>query len=224
MKLIVGLGNPGTQYANHRHNIGFMSVDRIAEDHEIQPWKSKFQGSVASGQIDSERLILLKPKTFMNNSGQSVGEVKRYYKIKLEDIIVIHDELDLAPGRIRAKSGGGAAGHRGLISIQAHIGNGFNRIRVGIGHPGRKDLVAHYVLHDFSTADTEWLEEILSAISLSFVHLVKGNQQQFISEVTNNRTQQQPKFKQQSVAQEQITETTIPEQGLLSHLVKHFKK
>src|SRR5210317_1683475 len=145
MKLIVGLGNPGAKYARNRHNIGFMAVDRIASDHGFGPWKPKFQGQIAEGRLGREKVLLLKPETFMNKSGQSVGEAMRFYKLEPEDVIVIHDELDLAPGKVRVKQGGGHAGHNGLRSIHAHIGENYARVRLGIGHPGRKDLVAHYV-------------------------------------------------------------------------------
>ena len=188
MKLIVGLGNPGPRYARHRHNVGFMAVDRIAEDHQIGPWRAKFQGLTASGQIDSHRVILLKPETFMNESGRSAGEAMRFFKLKPADVVVLHDELDLAPGKLRAKSGGGTAGHRGLRSLQSHIGADFARIRIGIGHPGRKDLVQPYVLHDFSSADAGWLDDLFSAVSRSAVHLAEGSLEKFTSEVGRHRS------------------------------------
>lgn len=187
MRLLVGLGNPGPKHARQRHNIGFMAVDKIAEDYFIGPWRQKFQGSIATGQIDSQRVILLKPETYMNDSGRSVGELVRYHKISLENVIVFHDELDLEPGRIRTKIGGGNAGHRGLNSIQAHIGGKFVRVRIGIGHPGRKDLVSHYVLHSFSSADKEWLEDILKSVSLSVSYLVAGSLEGFARNVAESR-------------------------------------
>lgn len=165
MKLIVGLGNPGAKYAGNRHNIGFMAVDRIAADHGFPPWKARFQGSATEGRLRDMRVMLLKPGTFMNLSGQSVGEAMRYLKIAPEDVIVLHDELDLAPGKCRVKQGGGHAGHNGLRSIHQHIGENYGRVRLGIGHPGHKDRVAPYVLSDFAKADQDWLDDLLRGIS-----------------------------------------------------------
>ncbi len=144
MRLFVGLGNPGAKYAGNRHNIGFMAVDRIAADHGFAPWRAKFQGLISEGTLGGEKVILLKPETFMNRSGQSVQAAIRFYKLAPADIIVFHDELDLAPGKCRHKSGGGHAGHNGLRSIHGHIGDGYDRVRLGIGHPGHKDRVAAY--------------------------------------------------------------------------------
>ena len=165
MKLIVGLGNPGAKYAANRHNIGFMAVDRIAADHGFSPWRARFQAEMAEGRLGSERVMLLKPQTFMNLSGQSVGEAMRYLKLDPADVIVFHDELDLAPGKCRVKLGGGHAGHNGLRSIHQHIGENYHRVRLGIGHPGHKDRVAPYVLSDFAKADADWLDDLLRGIS-----------------------------------------------------------
>ena len=165
MKLFVGLGNPGSKYERNRHNIGFLAVDRIAEDHGFSPWKSKFQGRISEGRLGTEKVLLLKPETFMNRSGQSVGEAMRFYKLDSTDVTVLHDELDLAPGKVRVKAGGGHAGHNGLRSIHEHIGPHYDRVRLGIGHPGRKELVAGYVLHDFAKADQVWLPDLLSGIA-----------------------------------------------------------
>ncbi|WBU61847.1 aminoacyl-tRNA hydrolase [Paracoccus albus] len=175
MKLIVGLGNPGTKYAGNRHNIGFMALDRIASDHGLSPWRSRFQGEIAEGRLGSERVTLLKPGTFMNLSGQSVGEAMRYLKIGPEDVIVLHDELDLAPGKCRVKLGGGHAGHNGLRSIHQHIGEAYHRVRLGIGHPGHKDRVAGYVLSDFAKADAEWLDDLMRGISDGAEALAAGD-------------------------------------------------
>ncbi|MFT6933075.1 MAG: PTH1 family peptidyl-tRNA hydrolase, partial [Paracoccaceae bacterium] len=150
MQLWVGLGNPGAKYANNRHNIGFMALDRIAEDHGFAPWRGKFQGSLSEGRLGSQKIMLLKPETFMNLSGQSVGEAMRFFKLTPEDITVFHDELDLVPGKVRVKQSGGHAGHNGLRSLHAHIGETYTRVRLGIGHPGHKDRVAAYVLSDFA--------------------------------------------------------------------------
>lgn len=180
MQIFVGLGNPGAKYAGNRHNIGFMALDRIAGDHGFGPWKSKFQGQIAEGRLGSEKVLLLKPETFMNLSGQSVGDAMRFYKLDPGNITVFHDELDLAPGKCRVKTGGGHAGHNGLRSIHGHIGDAYHRIRLGIGHPGRKELVAPYVLHDFSKADQQdWLEDLLRGISDGALALAKGDTGKF---------------------------------------------
>ncbi len=183
MKLFVGLGNPGAKYAANRHNIGFMAVDRIADDHGFGPWKSKFQGQLTEGILGSEKVLLLKPETFMNNSGQSVGETMRFYKLTPADVTVLHDELDLAPGKARVKQGGGHAGHNGLRSIHAHIGEGYGRVRLGIGHPGRKELVASYVLRDFPKADANWLDDLLRGISDGATDLARGDAGRFMNTV-----------------------------------------
>lgn len=175
MKLIVGLGNPGAKYAGNRHNIGFMAVDRIAADHGFGPWKARFQGEMAEGRLGQERVALLKPATFMNLSGQSVGEAMRYLKLTPDDVIVLHDELDLAPGKCRVKRGGGHAGHNGLRSIHQHIGADYERVRLGIGHPGHKDRVAPYVLSDFAKADQDWLDDLLRGISDGAESLAAGD-------------------------------------------------
>jgi PTH1 family peptidyl-tRNA hydrolase len=183
MKLFVGLGNPGAKYAGHRHNIGYMAVDRIAEDHGFAPWRSKFQGSICEGRLGREKVLLLKPETFMNRSGQSVGEAMRFYKLTPEDITVFHDELDLVPGKARAKQGGGHAGHNGLRSLHAHIGPDYARMRLGIGHPGHKDRVASYVLSDFAKSEQDWLDDLLRGISDGAVHLAEGDAGKFMNAV-----------------------------------------
>ena len=175
MKLIVGLGNPGAKYAGNRHNIGFMTVDRIAADHGFSPWKARFQGQMSDGKLGDTRVVLLKPGTFMNLSGQSVGEAMRYLKIAPADVIVLHDELDLAPGKCRVKQGGGHAGHNGLRSIHQHIGENYGRVRLGVGHPGHKDRVAAYVLSDFAKADQDWLDDLLRGISDGAESLAAGD-------------------------------------------------
>ena len=173
--LIAGLGNPGAEYAGHRHNIGFMALDRIASDQGFGPWRAKFQGQIAEGRIGSKRVTLLKPGTFMNESGRAVGEAARFLKLDPDDVIVLHDELDLAPGKCRVKTGGGHAGHNGLRSIHAHIGADYARVRLGIGHPGRKELVSGYVLHDFARADQAWLDDLLRGVSDGIPKLVTGD-------------------------------------------------
>ena len=183
MKLIVGLGNPGAKYAGNRHNIGFMAVDRIAEDHGFAPWRKAFQGMAAEGRLGDERVVLLKPGTFMNLSGQSVGEAMRFFKLTPADVTVFHDELDLAPGKLRLKQGGGHAGHNGLRSMHDHIGDAYGRVRLGIGHPGHKDAVAAYVLHDFTKADAVWLDDMLRGISDGAGALAAGDGPRFLNTV-----------------------------------------
>jgi peptidyl-tRNA hydrolase, PTH1 family len=183
MKLIVGLGNPGAKYAHNRHNIGFMALDRIAADHGFPPWKGKHQGSVSEGRFGSDRAVLLKPETFMNNSGQSVQAAMRFYKIDPADVIVLHDEIDLAPGKVKCKTGGGHAGHNGLRSIHAHIGADYHRVRLGVGHPGHKDAVPGYVLRDFPKADAEWLDDVLRGISDGAPSLAAGDTGRFMNAV-----------------------------------------
>jgi peptidyl-tRNA hydrolase, PTH1 family len=183
MRLFVGLGNPGPKYAGNRHNIGFMALDRIAADHGFAPWRARFQGQVSEGRLGDEKVVLLKPETFMNLSGQSVGEAMRFYKVTPADIIVFHDELDLAPGKLRMKQGGGHAGHNGLRSIHQHIGEAYGRVRLGIGHPGHKDAVAAYVLHDFAKADQDWLDDLLRGISDGAVALAAGDGAKFSNAV-----------------------------------------
>jgi PTH1 family peptidyl-tRNA hydrolase len=179
MRLFVGLGNPGAKYAGNRHNIGFMAVDRIAADHGFAPWRAKFQGQVAEGRLGAEKVALLKPETFMNLSGQSVGEAMRFFKLEPGDITVFHDEIDLPPARLKVKTGGGHAGHNGLRSIHAHIGEAYQRVRMGVGHPGRKEAVAGYVLHDFAKADEEWLDDMLRGISDGAAALAEGDAPRF---------------------------------------------
>ncbi|MCC5986921.1 MAG: aminoacyl-tRNA hydrolase [Pararhodobacter sp.] len=183
MKLWVGLGNPGRQYAGHRHNIGFLAIDRIAADHGFAPWRARFQGLVAEGRLGSTKVMLLKPQTYMNRSGQSVGEAARFFKLGAEDVTVFHDELDLAPGKCRLKQGGGHAGHNGLRSITAHLGAEFARVRLGIGHPGRKELVSAWVLHDFARADADWLDELMRGISEGAPALAAGDGARFLNAI-----------------------------------------
>ena len=181
MKLFVGLGNPGSKYARNRHNIGFMAMDRIASDHGFGPWRSKFNGVCAEGRLGSGKVLLLKPETFMNKSGNSVGAAMNFYKLAPEDIYVFHDELDLAPGKLRVKTGGGHAGHNGLRSIHGNIGPDYHRVRMGIGHPGHKDRVSAYVLHDFAKADADWLDDVIRGCSDGAAHLADGDPARFMN-------------------------------------------
>lgn len=184
MKLFIGLGNPGRKYERNRHNIGFMAVDRIAADHGFTPWRTRFQGEAAEGRLGAERVVLLKPATFMNLSGQSVGEALRFYKLEPADVTVFHDELDLAPGKLRVKTGGGHAGHNGLRSLHQHIGEAYARVRIGIGHPGNKDRVADYVLSDFAKADEGWIGDLLRGISEGAAALAEGDAARFMNAVS----------------------------------------
>ena len=184
MYIIVGLGNPGAQYAQSRHNIGFMAIDRIAQDHSFAPWKRKFQSQISAGQLGDQKVLLVKPQTFMNRSGQAVGEAARFHKVAAQDVMVLHDELDLAPGKCRVKQGGGHAGHNGLRSIHAHIGDSYGRVRLGIGHPGRKEAVASYVLRDFTKGDEAWLWPLLEGISNGAVALAAGDHGRFMNTVS----------------------------------------
>lgn len=188
MLIFAGLGNPGAQYARHRHNVGFMAVDAIAERFGFGPERSRFQGLAREGVIDAggvrHKVLILKPQSFMNESGQSVGEAMRFFKLSEKDVVVFYDELDLAPGKVRVRTGGGTAGHNGIRSLKAHIGEDFRRVRIGIGHPGQKSRVQGHVLSDFSKADREqWLDELLDAIARSASYLAVGEDAAFMSEV-----------------------------------------
>ena len=183
MRLFVGLGNPGAKYEGNRHNIGFMAVDRIAADHGFSPWRSKFQGQLAEGRLGGEKVVLLKPETYMNLSGNAVQAAVQFYKLAPEEVTVFHDELDLAPGKCRVKQGGGHAGHNGLRSIHAHIGDAYGRVRLGIGHPGHKDRVSAYVLSDFAKADQDWLDALLRGVSDGSPDLARGDGARFLNAV-----------------------------------------
>jgi len=192
MKLFVGLGNPGAKYARQRHNVGFMALESIAARHDFGSWRRRFQGETAEASLDGERVVLLKPTTYMNDSGQSVGEAQRFLKIPLDDVYVFHDEIDLAPGKVKVKTGGGNAGHNGLRSISAHIGNEYQRVRIGVGHPGVKDAVAHYVLHDFAKVEYQWLEPLLDAIAATAPYLARGDSARFLSQVALELRAEEP--------------------------------
>lgn len=183
MQLWVGLGNPGPSYAMHRHNIGFMAVDAIASVHDFPPPKRAFQGWVQEGRIGGEKLLLLKPGTWMNESGRAVGEAMRFYKLDPADVTVFHDELDLAPFKLKVKTGGGTAGHNGLRSTDAHIGAEFRRVRLGIGHPGHKDRVTGHVLGNFAKAELDDLTDLLGALAAEAGWLAAGDDVRFMNEV-----------------------------------------
>ncbi|MBH0239299.1 aminoacyl-tRNA hydrolase [Methylobrevis albus] len=183
MLLIVGLGNPGSRYAGNRHNIGFMAVDRIHALHRFGPWRSKFQSEIAEGTLGDRRTLLMKPLTYMNESGRAVGEASRFLKIPPADIVVLHDELDLPAAKLRVKTGGGHGGHNGLRSLDAHLGKEYRRVRLGIGHPGDKALVHNYVLGDFAKVDAEWLDPLLDAVATQAPLLAAGSDETFASKV-----------------------------------------
>ena len=185
MLLVVGLGNPGSEYADNRHNIGFMAVDAIHRAHGFSPYRGKFHGQLADGTVGGEKVLLLKPETYMNESGRAVQAAMAFYKIEPKDVIVLHDELDLAGGKLRIKRGGGHAGHNGLRSIHAHIGDAYARLRLGIGHPGDKDMVVGHVLKDFSKAERAWVEPLLDAVAKNFPRLIKGDDGGFMSKVAS---------------------------------------
>ena len=185
MKLLVGLGNPGSEYARHRHNVGFMAVEAIAAHHGFAPWKKRFSGHACEGEIEGVRVLLLKPATYMNESGRAVGEALRFLKLEIGDLIVFHDELDIEPGRVKVKSGGGNAGHNGLRSISQCVGNDYVRVRIGIGHPGHKDAVSGYVLHDFARDEREWLEPLLEKMAAEAGHLLTNKLDAFAARIGN---------------------------------------
>ena len=184
MRLFVGLGNPGSDYAKNRHNIGFMAVDEIVHRHSFAPFRSKFQGQLCEGKIAGQKVLILKPTTYMNESGKAVQAAMAFYKLALQDIIVFQDEMDLVAGKIRIKTGGGHAGHNGIRSIQSHIGSGFQRVRLGVGHPGDKEKVVGHVLKDFSKADQQWLDKMIEAIGENADLLIKGEDSGFMSKVS----------------------------------------
>ena len=184
MLLLVGLGNPGAEYARNRHNIGFMAVEEIARRHNFSPWRKRFQGQTAEGVIDGEKVMLLEPATFMNLSGQSVVAALQFFKITPENVIVIHDELDLPPGRLRVKKGGGHGGHNGLRSIDSHIGKEYWRVRLGIGHPGDKNQVSGYALHDYGKAEMAWVEPMVDEVARNVDLLIQGKPELFMNKVS----------------------------------------
>jgi PTH1 family peptidyl-tRNA hydrolase len=183
MRLFVGLGNPGAKYAQNRHNIGFMAVEEIARRHGFAPWRRRFQGETSEGVLDRERIVLLKPATYMNESGRAVQEAANFFKIAAGDVTVFQDELELPAAKVRVKVGGGIAGHNGLRSITSHIGNDYRRVRLGIGHPGIKELVHHHVLSDFAKADRPWVEALCQAIADNAALLAAGHDSSFQNKV-----------------------------------------
>ena len=193
MRLLVGLGNPGPRYADNRHNIGFVVLDTIVQRLGFGPWKLRFQGRLAEGRVGGDKVLALKPETYMNESGRAVGEVARFYKLTPEQVIVLHDDLDLAPGKLRVKRGGGHGGHNGLRSIDAHFGRDYWRVRLGIGHPGEKDLVHGYVLQDFAKAERPSIDKLVDAVSAECALLLEGDEAAFMSRVAHIVNPPRPK-------------------------------
>ena len=225
MKLFIGLGNPGAKYAMNRHNIGFMAVDEIASSHGFSPWRKKFQGLLCEGSLGGVKVILLKPETFMNLSGQSVGEALRFYKLNASNVTVFHDELDLAPGKIRVKQGGGHAGHNGLRSIHQHLSPDYQRVRLGIGHPGRKEMVSGYVLHDFPKADLGWIDDLMHGIGDEVAHLAAGHADKFMNAVALRRApERESKLKPQKPKEQKLAESTpVDTRTALQRLADKFR-
>ena len=236
MLVFTGLGNPGAQYAGNRHNAGFMAVEAIARRHAFSPWTKKFHGLISEGQLAGEKIVLIKPQTFMNLSGQSVGEALRFYKLSPADLVVLYDELDLAPAKVRIKTGGGAGGHNGIRSLDQHVGKDYRRVRIGIGHPGVKELVHSYVLGDFAKSDRTWLEPLLDAIGEHAGLLASGDDNGFMNKITltlrdrlqptgeNDRPPpKEPKAKAQShirQARPAAPAVKIPEGGPMAAMLK----
>ena len=226
MRIIAGLGNPGSKYENHRHNVGFMAVDAIARRHSFSPWSKKFQALISSGTIGTEKVLLIKPQTFMNLSGQSVGEALRFHKAEIGDLIVLYDELDLEPGKVRIKTGGGHGGHNGIKSIDAHCGKDYRRVRIGIGHPGIKEMVTHHVLGDFAKADRDWLDPLLDTFADHAELLAKGDDAGFMNKAALAVQGTKPAPKPAPKAQSHIRQARpapqvkLPETGPMAAMLK----
>jgi PTH1 family peptidyl-tRNA hydrolase len=184
MLVFAGLGNPGARHQHNRHNVGFMAADAIHRRHSFSPWSKKFQALVAEGRLGNERILLVKPQTFMNLSGQAVGEALRFYKLEPAELTVFYDELDLAPGKVRVKKGGGAGGHNGIRSLDGHLGPDYRRVRIGIGHPGIKEMVSPHVLSDFAKADYEWLDPLIDSLADNAELLANGDDNGFMNKVS----------------------------------------
>jgi peptidyl-tRNA hydrolase, PTH1 family len=228
MLLIAGLGNPGSKYAGNRHNIGFMAADEVVRRHNFSPWQKKFSGLASEGMLDGEKCLVLKPQTFMNDSGRAVGEALRFHKLDIKDLVVMYDELDLFPGKLRVKTGGGSGGHNGIKSIDAHCGKDYRRVRLGIGHPGAKELVLNYVLGDFSKADRQWLDPTLDAIAEAAPLLAKSDDSGFMNKVAVSLGQGDQRKAEPPKAQSHIREARphaapkIPETGPMAAMLKRL--
>ncbi len=226
MLVIAGLGNPGGKYAANRHNIGFMAADEIVRRHSFGPWKNKFGAEISSGLLGNEKALVVKPMTFMNVSGQAIGELMRFYKEELSNLVVIYDELDLPPGKLRIKTGGGSGGHNGIKSIDTHCGKEYRRMRIGIGHPGTREKVTGHVLSDFSKADHEWLDPLLQAIADNAPLLANGDDATFMNKVAIS-TRPAPSQKPQSKGTSHIRQarnaakpTKMPQSGPMADMLK----
>jgi PTH1 family peptidyl-tRNA hydrolase len=234
MLLFAGLGNPGTKYANNRHNVGFMAADAIARRHSFAPWSKKFQAEIAEGKIGGEKVLLMKPQTFMNLSGQSVGEAMRFYKVEPSAVTVFYDEIELPAGKVRVKVGGGSAGHNGIRSLDQHIGKHYRRVRIGVGHPGVKEMVHGHVLGDFAKSDREWLEVLLDAIAGNAELVAKGDENGFMNKITlalreklqptgedDRPPPKQPKAQSHiRQARQQAPAVKVPESGPMAAMLK----
>lgn len=225
MKLIVGLGNPGEKYSKNRHNIGFLAVSKIVEDNNFSNWKKKFQGCSSTGILASKKIIALKPMTYMNLSGQSVGELIRFYNIASKDVIIFHDEIDLPLARVKVKVGGGHAGHNGLRSVDQHIGSGYTRVRIGIDRPTDKNAVANYVLNNFSKSENVIIKTLIEEISNATTYLIEEQNSAFIRCLSNsyqNSTKKYIKTKS-NIEDEKIIKNINTKGNLLQKLFKKFK-
>jgi PTH1 family peptidyl-tRNA hydrolase len=234
MLLFAGLGNPGAKYANNRHNVGFMAADAIARRHSFAPWSKKFQAEIAEGKIGGEKVLLMKPQTFMNLSGQSVGEAMRFYKVEPSAVTVFYDEIELPAGKVRVKVGGGSAGHNGIRSLDQHIGKHYRRVRIGVGHPGVKEMVHGHVLGDFAKSDREWLDVLLDAIAGNAELVAKGDENGFMNKITlalreklqptgedDRPPPKQPKAQSHiRQARQQAPAVKVPESGPMAAMLK----
>jgi PTH1 family peptidyl-tRNA hydrolase len=234
MLLFAGLGNPGAKYANNRHNVGFMAADAIARRHSFAPWSKKFQAEIAEGKIGGEKVLLIKPQTFMNLSGQSVGEAMRFYKVEPSAVTVFYDEIELPAGKVRVKVGGGSAGHNGIRSLDQHIGKHYRRVRIGVGHPGVKEMVHGHVLGDFAKSDREWLDVLLDAIAGNAELVAKGDENGFMNKITlalreklqptgedDRPPPKQPKAQSHiRQARQQAPAVKVPESGPMAAMLK----
>ncbi len=229
MLLIAGLGNPGGDHANNRHNIGFMAADEIARRHDFSSWRKKFKSQIAEGELAGEKILLMKPQTYMNLSGEAVGEAMRFYKLSPSNVIVLYDELDLPAGKLRVKTGGGAGGHNGIRSLESHCGNAFHRIRLGIGHPGNKAMVQRHVLGDFAKADRDWLEPFLEATAEYMPLVAKGEYSTYMNRVSLATGKNEPdkKVKKPQKAKSHIHQARtaaspkrMPEDGPMAAMLK----
>ncbi|MFC5757088.1 MULTISPECIES: aminoacyl-tRNA hydrolase [unclassified Rhizobium] len=230
MLIIAGLGNPGAKYAGNRHNIGFMAVDAIHRRHSFSPWSKKFKAEISEGELAGEKVLLIKPQTFMNLSGEAVGEAMRFYKLQPSDLVAIYDELDLPAGKARLKTGGGHGGHNGIKSLDAHCGREYRRLRLGIGHPGVKDLVHNHVLGDFAKADQAWLEPLLDTLADNAEMLVRNEDSQLMNKIAlalgGKPEEEKPKPEKKPAAKSHIhqarnhSQQKLPATGPMAEMLK----